>query len=235
MKIQCPSCQYQGNVPDDKVPENGINVNCPKCKSKFLINREAPPEFTIDDQPLSPQIFCPKCGEKQPVAETCVKCGIVFSKFMNRQVSKGPEPSQPPPPPQKSTPMIKPSAPIQSVSVPQPVAPVATLEKSLPLAIGLNLVLPGVGYIYMGKFIVGIFACLLIVGIYLSTAMIIIAPTWIGLNVIMAIDMLILSNKNKKKLQEKSMMKCPNCAELIQKEAKICRFCSTRFDASTDY
>lgn len=29
-------------------------------------------------------------------------------------------------------------------------------EKSIPLAIGLNLLLPGLGYMYMGKIIVGI-------------------------------------------------------------------------------
>ncbi len=103
-------------------------------------------------------------------------------------------------------------------------------EKSLPLAIGLNLLLPGIGYMYMGKWIVGIFACFLIVGIYASTGMLFVVPTWIGLNVIMAIDMIILSNKNKKKVAEALTRKCPNCAELIQREAKMCRFCNTKFD-----
>ena len=31
-----------------------------------------------------------------------------------------------------------------------------TREKSLPLAIGLNLVLPGAGYMYMGRIALGI-------------------------------------------------------------------------------
>jgi len=33
-------------------------------------------------------------------------------------------------------------------------------EKSIPLAIGLNFLLPGVGYMYMGKVVVGIAAML---------------------------------------------------------------------------
>jgi hypothetical protein len=105
-------------------------------------------------------------------------------------------------------------------------------EKSLPLAIGLNILLPGLGYMYMGKWIVGIFACLLVIGIYATTGLLFIAPTWIGLNVIMGIDMAILSSKNKKKIAEATTMKCPNCAEVIQREAKVCRFCNTKLAAT---
>lgn len=103
-------------------------------------------------------------------------------------------------------------------------------EKSLALAIGLNVVLPGLGYMYMGKIVVGIAAILLIIGIYATTALLYIFPTWIGMNVIMAIDMYILNSKNKKMLTDQNMKKCPSCAELIQKEARLCRFCSTKFE-----
>ena len=41
--------------------------------------------------------------------------------------------------------------------------------KNLPLAIGLNIVLPGLGYMYMGRPIIGLLGCLLVVGIYATS------------------------------------------------------------------
>ena len=105
-------------------------------------------------------------------------------------------------------------------------------EKNLPLAIGLNILLPGLGYMYMGKWVVGFLACLLVLGLYAATGLLYVVPTWIGLNAIMAIDMFILDGKNKKRIAEATMMKCPNCAETIKREAKICRYCNTKLSAS---
>jgi hypothetical protein len=55
-------------------------------------------------------------------------------------------------------------------------------------------------------------------------------PTWLAMNIMMAIDMLILSKRNKAKIIAETMKKCPACAELIKKEAKICRFCNLKQD-----
>lgn len=106
-----------------------------------------------------------------------------------------------------------------------------TKEKSLPLAIGLNLLLPGLGYIYMGKWLVGIAGCLVVVGAYLTTALLFLIPTWLVLNTIMVIDMVILFNKHKQRLLAENTRKCPNCAELIQKEARACRFCGAKVES----
>jgi Flp pilus assembly protein TadB len=99
-------------------------------------------------------------------------------------------------------------------------------EKSLPLAIGLNLFLPGAGYMYMGKVVVGIAAMLLVLMIYVASFVLGLMTSF-GFFVIMTIDMLILGNKRKKEIEKNTTKNCPKCAELIKKEAKVCRFCNT--------
>lgn len=70
--------------------------------------------------------------------------------------------------------------------------------KNLPLAIGLNLLYPGLGYMYMGKIIIGIGAALLVTMIYLTNVTAYIIPTWLIMNLVMALDMFILHNKAQK-------------------------------------
>ena len=36
MKIQCPSCLFEGAFTDEKIPSGGVAVSCPKCKNKIL-------------------------------------------------------------------------------------------------------------------------------------------------------------------------------------------------------
>lgn len=91
MKIQCPNCQHEGTVPDDKVPSAGVTVSCPKCNTKFQIN---PPS---DSVPTSkPDFYCPKCGTGQLTSDTCINCRTVFSKFIKEKTTKktAVEPSQ---------------------------------------------------------------------------------------------------------------------------------------------
>lgn len=98
-------------------------------------------------------------------------------------------------------------------------------SKNLPLAIGLNIVLPGLGYMYMGRPIIGLLGCLLVVGIYTTSGVFGITIAWLAMNVLMAIDMIMLNSKRNKKLLDQNSIKCSSCAEFIKKEAKKCRFC----------
>jgi hypothetical protein len=105
-------------------------------------------------------------------------------------------------------------------------------EKRLPLAIALNLLLPGLGYVYMGKWIVGTVACLFIAVIFMSTPMKIFQIYWLFANMIMGIGMAMLSNNYQREAVAARTKQCPICAEHIQREATLCRFCRTNFVAS---
>ena len=97
--------------------------------------------------------------------------------------------------------------------------------KSLPLAIGLNLVLPGAGYMYMGRVVLGLAAMLLVIAVVAGAGLILLVPVWLGFNAIMAIDMVILFNKRKAADEANSTRECPFCAERIRIEATVCKHC----------
>ena len=39
MKIECPSCGGKGSIDDAMVPDEGINVRCPKCRERFFVQK----------------------------------------------------------------------------------------------------------------------------------------------------------------------------------------------------
>ncbi len=101
MKVECPKCGTQGQIPDDKVTEKGGYARCPNCKEQFFISKQpaasspaAPPQSanTPDAAPseLSHRLRMedrPATGEseKDPDVvprETCSVCGNMFASDM---------------------------------------------------------------------------------------------------------------------------------------------------------
>lgn len=78
-------------------------------------------------------------------------------------------------------------------------------EKSLLVAIGLNVLLPGAGYWYLGEIVLGVAALVLMVLVMGVAALVEVLDRdegvwllpWLGLNVAMAIDMWILFRKKR--------------------------------------
>ncbi|MBS0209088.1 MAG: hypothetical protein JSS27_09060 [Planctomycetes bacterium] len=108
----------------------------------------------------------------------------------------------------------------------------AVREKSLPVAIGLNFVLVGLGYFYMDRPFSGIGCLLIAIYTYAGYGLYGLLGSWLSLNLVMLIDMLILRSINKQEVAAATTKKCPNCAETIKLEARVCRYCQTKLFSS---
>jgi len=82
MKITCPKCGANGNLPDHEIPEEGRFLTCPKCKSGFDVKK---PKATVNEYLVD---ACPACAYSTFGDErfgTCPKCGVVIKAFIDRQ------------------------------------------------------------------------------------------------------------------------------------------------------
>ncbi len=107
-------------------------------------------------------------------------------------------------------------------------------KKSLFLSVGLNLVLPGAGYIYCHRIRQALLAWLVIV-LFIFTIPLIWLPEVIGgLVLVLALDGAWVAQKYNKELDKKiaSLMKtCPHCFEKVHPSAKVCKYCRHQFEA----
>ena len=93
-------------------------------------------------------------------------------------------------------------------------------NKTLPFAIILNLLFPGIGYIYLKKWLVGLFISLFILFFFLAVGWFSLTLIWLIANIIMAIDMSIYFKKYKEKIPPTPIKRHP---------PEICQICKTEF------
>lgn len=110
-------------------------------------------------------------------------------------------------------------------------------KKDFATAILLNFFVPGAGYFYAGRPILGVVALLVLVGLligFASTGSEQLLSYMGGLGVIAAVDGYLTVKKHNTAIEESSqarLVACPHCAEKIQPEAKVCRFCNREVGA----
>lgn len=122
-----------------------------------------------------------------------------------------------------------------SIRRPRPTAEPRMLEppmrepsRSAIVGVVLNAFLPGVGYMYMGKWGHGILFVIAVPIAMLVTWGI----AWFPWMLMVCIDMLLLKNKEERdhaRAYARTMKRCPECAEPVRRDARVCRYCGSRF------
>ncbi|GFE57925.1 zinc-ribbon domain-containing protein [Geobacter sp. AOG1] len=85
MKIQCPHCQLSGQISDLNVPPEGMNMDCPRCKTSFFVKKEATTSWK------DTATECPACRFStfsEERFDICPTCGLVIKDY-NEKKGKG--------------------------------------------------------------------------------------------------------------------------------------------------
>ena len=99
---------------------------------------------------------CRKCGYERQESDLapdyeCPQCGVVYAKIKSQDTTNGTQrTAEVKGRTQQQKQRKKRAEPVE------PKFPSTTERKSLPLAIGLNFLVPGLGYLYMGKWLPGL-------------------------------------------------------------------------------
>ncbi|MFO8056364.1 MAG: zinc-ribbon domain-containing protein [bacterium] len=75
MRLQCPKCKKEYNVPDERITDRGVKITCPACKHQFIVKRRheqeqekkkaetPPPRKPASTRPPKKTPPCAVCGE----------------------------------------------------------------------------------------------------------------------------------------------------------------------------
>lgn len=232
MQFTCSECKKVYNIDPAKIPQGKKTANCKICGGLVpLIITNKNEEVKTNSKKCGKCDYVRKESDFAPDWQ-CPSCGVAYDKVSKYIVNDEKIKNKDKPYDEtKDSPSASPNKTLQPDSIitsKPPLKPARKVqEKSTALAIGLNFILPGLGYIYMGRLIIGILCSFLLLATYFTTPIIKILPVWFSMNIIMVIDMFILGSKRKKEIEKQNTMPCPECAELIKKEAKKCRFCGS--------
>lgn len=80
MKTRCASCGAEVELVFAPVP-GGIQVTCPLCTNVSFVAAGVPDVPQAPPRPGAGEKDCPKCGEIQPEAAACRRCGLVFVRW----------------------------------------------------------------------------------------------------------------------------------------------------------
>lgn len=97
MKATCPSCQRSYRVADEKVPDTGAQIKCPKCGTLFVVRRPQPPSTPPPQAPQpeeAPRMRIPLKHEQ----------ATPLQALTGQEVPDKPAPGEGPAPPASTTP-----------------------------------------------------------------------------------------------------------------------------------
>jgi predicted Zn finger-like uncharacterized protein len=165
MKVQCTTCESNYNVREEKIPDAGAKIKCPKCENIISVMKpepEPPPLPSEDfakgsdntknhDLIKSELKKCPYCAEKIHVdAIKCKHCKEMLDASLKKTNS-----SQ--------------ITVTQNSNMDKQIAYESQKKNGFVAAI-LNFILPGVGYMYCGNILLGLFALFLAIVVTVFTA-----------------------------------------------------------------